>query len=415
MRKMKRGLSLVLASIMATALVGCSGGENTETTNTATTTENKETTGTTQAADENQEEITLRFVSWQTNHDEQNQKVAAAYKELHPNINVQFDYVGDMNSNDYLTKTDIMLMGGEAMDILMAPNYASYIVRAESGSYLSLDDYFTEEGTTAEDASGSEMASAISALGATATNNNVPLEEQLAILGQLQTTMSGSEAATKYKSFLNQATKAGEALGLQLTDDNNRLLSTPEILEKLKGKYGETIDAVEKKELKDAFGTDEAVAMIDLLYNNVDSLTTGVDDLSASMKQGSSVTKEMAEAINNTPEQKFQVLKQQIHNNAEELGNGLLPAVNDTMDKVSGLIKRGGEWISNNQQTVQTIMNIALKLGVFLAQLRDMQNLFKGNGQDKPKLLPIVNDDCAARGITQRRDGGAWYIKGRCY
>lgn len=106
--------------------------------------------------------------------------------------------------------------------------------------------------------------------------------------------------------------------------------------------------------------------MIDLLYNNVDSLTTGVDDLSASMKQGSSVTKEMAEAINNTPEQKFQVLKQQIHNNAEELGNGLLPAVNDTMDKVSGLIKRGGEWISNNQQTVQTIMNIALKLGVFL-------------------------------------------------
>ena len=58
MRKMKRGLSLVLASIMATALVGCSGGENTETTNTATTTENKETTGTTQAADENQEEIT---------------------------------------------------------------------------------------------------------------------------------------------------------------------------------------------------------------------------------------------------------------------------------------------------------------------------------------------------------------------
>ena len=152
MRKMKRGLSLVLASIMATALVGCSGGENTETTNTATTTENKETTGTTQVADENQEEITLRFVSWQTNHDEQNQKVAAAYKELHPNINVQFDYVGDMNSNDYLTKTDIMLMGGEAMDILMAPNYASYIVRAESGSYLSLDDYFTEEGTTAEDA-----------------------------------------------------------------------------------------------------------------------------------------------------------------------------------------------------------------------------------------------------------------------
>ena len=255
----------------------------------------------------------------------------------------------------------------EEMGSLFATGYGIYKSAYDDLSDLEFGEMFSAGIATAVKnykTSGSEMASAISTLGATATNNNVPLEEQLAILGQLQTTMSGSEAATKYKSFLNQATKAGEALGLQLTDDNNRLLSTPEILEKLKGKYGETIDAVEKKELKDAFGTDEAVAMIDLLYNNVDSLTTGVDDLSASMKQGSSATKEMAEAINNTPEQKFQVLKQQIHNNAEELG--LLPAVNDTMDKVSGLIKRGGEWISNNQQTVQTIMNIALKLGVFL-------------------------------------------------
>ena len=29
-----------------------------------------------------------------------------------------------MNSSDYLTKTDIMLMGGEPIDILMTANYA---------------------------------------------------------------------------------------------------------------------------------------------------------------------------------------------------------------------------------------------------------------------------------------------------
>ena len=189
---------------------------------------------------------------------------------------------------------------------------------------------------------------------------------QLAIMGQLQTTMSGSEAATKYKSFLNQASSAGEKLGLTFLDTNNQLLSMPDILTELKGKYGETIDAVEKRELKEAFGTDEAVALIDLLYNNVETLDSGIQDLQGSMKNGISVTEEMAEAINNTPEQKFQVLKQQIHNNVEELGNGLLPAVNNTMDKVSGLIQKGSKWISNNQETVQSIMNIALKLGVFL-------------------------------------------------
>lgn len=258
----------------------------------------------------------------------------------------------------------------EEMGSLFATGYGIYKGFYDDMSDLEFGEMFSAGIATAVKnykTSGSEMASAISALGATATNANVPLEEQLAIMGQLQTTMSGSEAATKYKSFLNQASKAGEQLGLTFLDTNNQLLSMPEILTELKSKYGDTIDAVEKRELKEAFGTDEAVALIDLLYNNVETLDSGIQDLQSSMKSGISVTEEMAEAINNTPEQKFQVLKQQIHNNVEELGSGLLPAVNDTMDKVSGLIKKGSEWISNNQQTVQSIMNIALKLGIFLA------------------------------------------------
>ena len=257
----------------------------------------------------------------------------------------------------------------EEMGSLFATGYGIYKGFYDDMSDLEFGEMFSAGIATAVKnykTSGSEMASAISALGATATNANVPLEEQLAIMGQLQTTMSGSEAATKYKSFLNQASSAGEKLGLTFLDTNNQLLSMPDILTELKGKYGETIDAVEKRELKEAFGTDEAVALIDLLYNNIETLDSGIQDLQGSMKNGISVTEEMAEAINNTPEQKFQVLKQQIHNNVEELGNGLLPAVNNTMDKVSGLIQKGSKWISNNQETVQSIMNIALKLGVFL-------------------------------------------------
>ena len=44
---------------------------------------------------------------------------------------------------------------------------------------------------------GSGMAEAIKTLGASATTAQVPLEEQLSILGMLQATMSGSEAGTK--------------------------------------------------------------------------------------------------------------------------------------------------------------------------------------------------------------------------
>lgn len=260
----------------------------------------------------------------------------------------------------------------EEMGSLFATGYGIYKSSYEDMSDLEFGEMFSAGISTAVKnykTAGSEMASSISALGATATNNNVPLEEQLAILGQLQTTMSGSEAATKYKSFLNQAASAGEKLGLTFTDANNNLMSTPQILEQLKSKYGDTIDAVEKQQLKEAFGTDEAVAMIDLLYGDIDGLSGGIDSMADSMKRGTDVTQEMAEAINNTPAQKFEVLKQQIHNNVEELGNGLLPAVNNTMDKVSGLTQKGSEWISNNQETVQTIMNVAMKLGIVLVVL----------------------------------------------
>lgn len=96
----------------------------------------------------------------------------------------------------------------EEMGSLFATGYGIYKGFYDDMSDLEFGEMFSAGIATAVKnykTSGSEMASAISALGATATNANVPLEEQLAIMGQLQTTMSGSEAATKYKSFLNQA------------------------------------------------------------------------------------------------------------------------------------------------------------------------------------------------------------------
>ncbi|MBC5745096.1 phage tail tape measure protein [Lachnospiraceae bacterium MD308] len=258
----------------------------------------------------------------------------------------------------------------EEMGSLFATGYGIYKGMYENLSDMEFGEVFSAGISTAVKnykTSGSEMSSAISALGATATNANVSFEEQLAILGQLQTTMSGSEAATKYKSFLNQAASAGKKLGLEFTDTNNQLMSMPEILTALKSKFGDTIDAVEKQKLKEAFGTDEAVAAIDLLYNNVDTLEGGITDLHSSMQKGVSVTEEMAQAIQNTPEQKFERLKQQIHNNVEELGSSLIPAFNGTMDAISSVISKGSEWISNNQQLVSMIMKIVLGLGIFLA------------------------------------------------
>lgn len=213
---------------------------------------------------------------------------------------------------------------------------------------------------------GSGMAQSIQTLGASATTANVPLEEQLSILGMLQATMSGSEAGTKYKAFLRSAAKGGEALGLSFTDANNQLLSMPEILDKLRGKFGETMDAAEKMELQKAFGDTEAVALIDLIYNKVGDLQDNIVGMYDALGSGTGVALEMASAINETEPEKFERLQQRIHNVTETIGNTLLPTINDLIGKGEQVLTKVGSWIEQNQELVRVIMVVVLALGGFL-------------------------------------------------
>lgn len=215
--------------------------------------------------------------------------------------------------------------------------------------------------------SGSGMAQSIQTLGASATTANVPLEEQLSILGMLQATMGGAEAGTKYKAFLRSAVRGGEELGLTFTDANNQLLSMPEILGILKGKFGETMDAAEKMELQKAFGDTEAVALIDLMYNKVGDLQDNIVGMYDALGSGSGVAHKMASAINETEPEKYQRIQQQIHNIKESIGNSLLPTVNELMGKGSEVLAKVGSWIEKNQELVRIIMLVVLAVGGFLA------------------------------------------------
>lgn len=215
--------------------------------------------------------------------------------------------------------------------------------------------------------SGSGMAQSIQTLGASATTANVPLEEQLSILGMLQATMGGAEAGTKYKAFLRSAVRGGEELGLTFTDANNQLLSMPEILGILKGKFGETMDAAEKMELQKAFGDTEAVALIDLMYNKVGDLQDNIVGMYDALGSGSGVAHKMASAINETEPEKYQRIQQQIHNIKESIGNSLLPTVNELMGKGSEGLAKVGSWIEKNQELVRIIMLVVLAVGGFLA------------------------------------------------
>lgn len=142
---------------------------------------------------------------------------------------------------------------------------------------------------------GTEMSSAFTSLGANATATGIAANEQMAVLGMLQSTMSGSEAGTKYKSFLAGIGGAQKTLGLSFTDKSGNMLGISDILAKIKGKFGDTLDVAEGDLLKKAFGSDEAVSMIKQLLTDTTGLKNNIDALGK--VQGMDKARQMAASM----------------------------------------------------------------------------------------------------------------------
>ncbi|MFA0715753.1 phage tail tape measure protein [Vibrio splendidus] len=168
---------------------------------------------------------------------------------------------------------------------------------------------------------GEGMSSAFTSVGAAATSVGVGMTEQMAILGTLQATMSGSEAGTKYRSFLAGTAKAQEALNMQFTNAQGQMLPIVDILNQIKGRYGETISVAEAAELSKAFGTQEATAMIQLLMQNTDGLANSISDLGK--VKGLDVAEQMAGAMTD----QWERLEQGVFAVRTAFGAALLPAL----------------------------------------------------------------------------------------
>ncbi|MEZ9424737.1 phage tail tape measure protein [Vibrio lentus] len=168
---------------------------------------------------------------------------------------------------------------------------------------------------------GDGMSSAFTSVGAAATAVGVGMTEQMAVLGTLQSTMSGSEAGTKYRAFLAGAAKAQSALNMQFTNAQGQMLPMVDILNQIKGRYGDTISVAESAELSKAFGTQEASAMIQLLMQNTDGLATSINELG--QVKGLDVAEQMAGAMTD----QWERLEQGVFAISAAFGSVLLPAI----------------------------------------------------------------------------------------
>ena len=89
----------------------------------------------------------ITIASWLTVQRDLDEQVVEAYMAENPDApEIEFTYVGDNQTDNYEQQVDLMLLGGEDVDIVMASDYASHAQRASSGSYLPLDMFFEDEG-----------------------------------------------------------------------------------------------------------------------------------------------------------------------------------------------------------------------------------------------------------------------------
>lgn len=144
---------------------------------------------------------------------------------------------------------------------------------------------------------GAEMSAAFTSVGAAGTAAGASMHEQMAILGTLQSTMSGSEAGTKYKSFLSGIAGAQDKLNMSFVDGNGNALGMIDILQKLKDQFGDTLTVAESDALKKAFGSDEAVALIKQMLPDVDGLAASIHNVG--QQTGMDKATEMAGAMTN--------------------------------------------------------------------------------------------------------------------
>jgi len=211
---------------------------------------------------------------------------------------------------------------------------------------------------------GSDLVQGISNIGAVAKSFGVSLSEELAIIGNAKSAFSSAaEAGTAYRAFLANVVNAQQKLGLSFTDATGKLLPMAEILKRIKAKFGETLDANEMNQLKQAFGSEEAVKIITALYHRTDQLKKSQEELShATMKN----VKEMAKARNRGKE--FELLQQRISNLAATFGKFLAPAISFVSDKI-GKLAMWLDKVANSNSFVKYILYAVAGLGTFAAVL----------------------------------------------
>ena len=186
--------------------------------------------------------------------------------------------------------------------------------------------------------SGESLMQAYTNLGSSAKDHGIKTAEQFAVIGNLQNVFEGGLAGTKYAAFLSGAVKAQSKLGLSFLDSQGKMLPMIDILEKIKGKYGE-LNSENLYELQKAFGTKEAAQVINNLLPKIDTLKADIAEIDK-MK-----TLEDAMAISKTVTDSWMRFTAIFQNIKIAIGTQILAKLEPVMNRIADMGQEFTNWL----------------------------------------------------------------------
>ncbi|HFQ5358010.1 TPA: phage tail tape measure protein [Vibrio vulnificus] len=238
--------------------------------------------------------------------------------------------MGDMTGNELagITRSSAILAAATKADTATITNYMGtmYSVFKDQADLIGKDNWAERiAGMTAKSVemfktTGQGMSDAFKGVGALGKTHGIAIEEQMAVLGLLQGSMSGSEAGTRYKAFLGGVVKAQKELGISFTDSNGKMLPMFDIMNKLRNQFGE-LDSLEINQIKKAFGSDEAVLLITDLIGKTGDLQSSVQTLNKSANLNTAIT------MAHTMTDQWERLEQGVFAVRTAFGAALLPSL----------------------------------------------------------------------------------------
>ncbi|EGR2606642.1 phage tail tape measure protein [Vibrio alginolyticus] len=238
--------------------------------------------------------------------------------------------MGDMTGDELagVTRSSAILAAATKADTATITNYMGtmYSVFKDQADRIGKDNWAEQvAGMTAKSVerfktTGQGMSDAFKGVGALGKTHGVAIQEQMAVLGLLQGSMTGSEAGTRYKAFMNGVVKAQDKLGMSFTDSNGKMLPMFDIMSKLRNQFGD-LDSLEIDQIKQAFGSDEAVLLITDLIGKTNELQSSVKDLNDASNLNTAIN--MAGAMTD----QWERLEQGVFAVRTAFGAALLPAL----------------------------------------------------------------------------------------